>query len=93
MYCQHRYVQRCNEGGVTMTKFSEKAYKKMTEFLTNGGMYFIFGLGIIAIIFAIIGHYATVGFNIWAFLFFELPLYIFCCWALYKAFKMYKKNQ
>ena len=48
-------------------------------------------LGLNGIIFAIIGHYGTVGFNIKWFLFFELPLYLFCTWALYSGYKLYKK--
>ena len=51
---------------------------------------FVLTLGFIGIICAIIGHYGTMGFNWKWFVFFELPLYLFCSWALYKAYKLYK---
>lgn len=47
-------------------------------------------LAFFGILFAIVGHYGTLGFNIKWFLFFELPLYLFCTWALYNAYKLYK---
>jgi len=47
-------------------------------------------LAFFGITFAIVGHYGTIGFNIKWLLFFELPLYLFCTWALYKAYKLYK---
>ena len=50
----------------------------------------IFLIAILGIVMAIVGHYGTVGFNWKWFLFFELPLYLFCIWALYKAYKLYK---
>ena len=39
---------------------------------------------------AIIGHYGTMGFNWKWFIFFELPLYLFCTWALYRIYKLLK---
>lgn len=51
---------------------------------------FVLTLGFGGIICAIIGHYGTMGFNWKWFIFFELPLYLFCSWALYKAYKLYK---
>lgn len=47
-------------------------------------------LAFFGILFAIVGHYGTLGFNWKWFVFFELPLYLFCIWALYKAYKIYK---
>ena len=47
-------------------------------------------LAAVGIVFAIIGHYGTVGFNFWWFFFWDVPLYLFCIWALYKAYKLYK---
>lgn len=52
---------------------------------------FVLTLGFFGILFAIVGHYGTVGFNWKWFFFFELPLYVFCIWALYAAYKLYKK--
>jgi len=51
---------------------------------------FVLTLGFTGIICAMIGHYGTLGFNWKWFVFFELPLYLFCSWALYKAYKLYK---
>jgi len=51
---------------------------------------FVLTLAFFGITFAIVGHYGTIGFNIKWLLFFELPLYLFCTWALYKAYKLYK---
>jgi len=51
---------------------------------------FVLTLAFVGILFAIVGHYGTMGFNIKWFLFFELPLYLFCIWALYKTYKIYK---
>lgn len=52
---------------------------------------FVITLAIFGIGFAIVGHYGTMGFSWKWFLFFELPLYIFCIWALWSAYKLYKK--
>lgn len=54
---------------------------------------FVLTLGFFGIIFAIIGHYGTMGFNLKWFLFFELPLYLFCIWALYRSYKLYKMTK
>ena len=51
----------------------------------------VLSLGFFGILFAIIGHYGTIGFNLKWFLFFELPLYLFCAWALYSGYKLYNK--
>ncbi len=51
---------------------------------------FVITLFIIGISCAIIGHYGTMGFNWKWFIFFELPLYLFCGWALYKTYKLHK---
>ena len=50
----------------------------------------IFLIAIFGIVMAIVGHYGTVGFDWKWFLFFDLPLYLFCIWALYSAYKLYK---
>lgn len=61
----------------------------MSDFLTHGGMYLIFGLGIIAIVMQIIGFHAKTGFSWTTFLLLEVPLYSFCIWALWQAWKMF----
>lgn len=51
---------------------------------------FVLTLTFFGITFAIIGHYGTMGFNWKWFVFFEFPLYLFCAWALFKAYELYK---
>ena len=48
-------------------------------------------LAFFGILFAVVGHYLQMGFNWKWFLFFEFPLYLFCGWALYAAYKLYKR--
>ena len=50
-------------------------------------------LAIIGITCAVVGHYGTLGFDWKWFLFFELPLYLFCIWALHTAYKLYKMTK
>lgn len=66
--------------------------EKIHWFLTVGGWRTILLFAFISIIMAVVGHYGTMGFNWKWFLFFELPLYAFCGWALYKVFKLIKNN-
>ena len=63
----------------------EKVYN-----FVNNNLGFVFALAIVGIILAVVGHYGTCGFNIWWFLLFELPLYIFCGWAIYKVVQIFK---
>lgn len=64
----------------------EKVYN-----FVNNNLVLIFVLAGIGIVFAIIGHYGTMGFNWKWFLFFELPIYMFCGWAIYKTVRLFKK--
>lgn len=64
--------------------------KKKVEKKSEGGGYALFIIAVVAIVFAIIGFHGQHKFNIWWFIFFELPLYIFCGWALWKALKIYR---
>ena len=70
-------------------KFGEFLHKHFEDFTKP----FVLILVFFGIAFAIIGHYGTMGFNWKWFVFFELPLYLFCGWALYAAYKLYKKAQ
>ena len=76
-----------------MNKWIDKCagwfYRKFTTFLDRGGGYVIFILGCIAIAFAMIGFYMQMGFDWKWFIFLHLPLYIFCGWVLYSAYKLY----
>lgn len=71
-------------------KICDKLYVKFDDFMRNEGGYVLFLFAGIAIVFAIIGFHGTTSFDWGWFLFFEVPLYIFCGWALVKAFKMYR---
>ena len=73
-------------------KICDKLYVKFNDFLTNGGGYVIFLFALVAIIFAIVGFYGQNGFDWKWFVFFHLPLYIFCAWALWQAMKMYRST-
>lgn len=64
---------------------SDKIYKFVGNHLN-----LVFGLASAGIVFALIGHYGTCGFNWKWFLFFELPLYLFCAWALIKTAYVFK---
>lgn len=66
--------------------------EKIHWFLTDGGWRIILLFAFIAIAFAIIGYYGTHGFKLGWFLCLELPLYLFCGWALSKVFKLIKDN-
>ena len=62
---------------------------KKVAYIVENYMEFIFVLAALGIIFAVIGHYGTCGFNWKMFLFFELPLYLFLAWAIYASCQMY----
>lgn len=65
---------------------------KFTDFLGNGGGWVVFIVGVVAIVFAMIGFYGQHGFDWRWFVFFHLPLYIFCAWALYVTMRTYRKT-
>ena len=54
-------------------KFGEFLHKNFEDFTKP----FVLTLAFFGIVFAIIGHYGTMGFNWKLFVFFELPLYLF----------------
>lgn len=68
-------------------KFGEFLHKNFEDFTKP----FVLTLAFFGIVFAIIGHYGTIGFNWKLFVFFELPLYLFWGWALYATYKLYKR--
>jgi len=73
--------------------FSEKLYEKMNKFFQNGGMIAVFILAGFGIGASIFGHYGTLikkNAIDWRWVvFFDVPLYAFCAWALFSAIKMY----
>ena len=70
-------------------KFGEFLHKHFEDFTKP----FVLTLAFFGIAFAIIGHYGTMGFNWKWFVFFELPLYLFCGWTLYATYKLYKRSK
>lgn len=64
---------------------------KLHEFVGRGGWAVITLIAILGILAAIVSHYWKLGFNWQAFLCFEIPLYAFCGWALYNAYRMFKR--
>lgn len=75
-----------------MGEILNKIGEKIHWFLTDGGWRVIIVFAVVAIIMAVVGYYGTHGFNVWWFLCLELPLYLFCGWALSKVFKLIKNN-
>lgn len=55
----------------------------------NKNLQFIFAVALFGIVFAVIGHYGTMSFNLKWFLFFELPLYAFLIWAVCSVWRTY----
>lgn len=73
-------------------EFCERTEPKMTRFLNNGGMKIVFAIAFFGIFLAIVGHYGKDKFIWELFVFFELPLYAFLCWALFKVLRIWKNK-
>jgi membrane protein DedA with SNARE-associated domain len=74
------------------SKLINRTGQQLHKFISNGGWITILVIAFLGIFCAVVGHYGTMGFNWKWFLFFELPLYAFCGWALHKVFKLIKNN-
>ena len=70
-------------------KFGEFLHKHFEDFTKP----FVLSLAFFGILFAIVGHYGTMGVNWKWFVFFEFPLYLFCGWALCATYKLYKRSK
>ena len=68
-----------------------KAQRHFTNWIKDGGFITIYILAFFGIFCAMVGYYGTVGFDWARFIFMELPLYIFCGWALVMTFTMVKR--
>ena len=84
--------QKQNIMGEKIKNLLSNAGEQLHKFISNGGWISILVFAFFGILFAVVGHYGTMGFNWKWFLFFELPLYAFCGWALHKVFKLIKNN-
>ena len=83
---------------ITQILFS-KVMKKLFNIINNGVFKFckkyllgIIVLGFFGIFAAVTGHYGLMGFDPFAFFFFELPLYCILIYAMYKVFGSYFKS-
>lgn len=66
----------------------------VVSFINNGGWLTVLVLGFIGVVCAIVGYYGKVGFNWKCFLFLELPLYVFCGWAIWTGIiKLIRDNR
>jgi hypothetical protein len=74
-----------------MERYIKKFGRKLHKFITEGGWITILMLAFFGIASAIVSHYAIMGFNWKWFVFFEMPLYVFCGWAFYNVFKTIKQ--
>ena len=68
----------------------EAIWRKLHNFIKNGGWIDIIVIAFFGILSAVISHYSILGFNWKWFIFFEMPLYIFCGWVMYNIFKKIK---
>ena len=69
----------------------KKIGQLLHKFIHAGGWVTILGIAFFGILAAVISHYWSMGFDWKWFLFFEMPLYAFCIWALSTAFKTLNK--
>lgn len=76
-----------------MERYIIKFCRKLHKFITDGGWITILMIAFFGIASAIVSHYAIMGFNWKWFVFFEMPLYVFCGWAFYNVFKTIKQFQ
>ena len=76
-----------------MKRYIIKFGRKLHKFITDGGWITILMLAFFGIASAIVSHYSLMGFNWKWFVFFEMPLYVFCSWAFYNVFKTIKQFQ
>lgn len=74
-----------------MERYIKKFSRKLHKFITEGGWITILMFAFFGIASAIVSHYAIMGFNWKWFVFFEIPLYVFCGWAFYNVFKTIKQ--
>ena len=73
---------------ITLVKIlGEKLYN-----WTDKNLHFLIGIAVIGIVCSIIEHYGTMGFDLRWFLGFELPLYLFLLWAIFKIIGIFKNN-
>lgn len=68
----------------------EAIWRKLHNFIKNGGWITIMMIAFFGITSAVASHYAIMGFDLKWFIFFEMPLYIFCGWVMYIIYNKMK---
>lgn len=66
-------------------------WEKLHNFIKKRGLTAILIIAFLGILSAVVSHYSLMGFDWKWFVFFEMPLYGFCGWALYNVFKTIKR--
>lgn len=78
-------------------RFIKKIGRFLVDHFEDFTKYVVAALAGTGILCAIIGHYGQLitehSFSWGWFLLFDIPLYVFCGWALYKAYQMYKNTK
>lgn len=68
-----------------------KIGRYLSMWMESGGLITVCVLAALGILCAVVGYYGTVGFNWKMFLFAELPLYVFCTWAIVSMIRLVRK--
>jgi hypothetical protein len=69
----------------------EAIWRKLHNFIKNGAWITILMIAFLGILSAVISYYSILGFDWKWFIFFEMPLYVFCGWVFYNVFKTIKR--
>lgn len=83
-----KWLNRKYDGSPMMKKIGEAVYR-----FVNRNLWAVVAVAILGIVMAVVGHYGKMGFDWRWFLFFELPLYLFLGWAVWKTIGIYRKSK
>nr|DAW31207.1 MAG TPA: hypothetical protein [Caudoviricetes sp.] len=77
-----------------MNIYNKYIAEPIYKWINSGGWLHILALGLLGIVCTILAIYGRFGFNIWRFIFADIPLFGFCAWALYQCvYKTIKNNK
>ena len=72
----------------------KKIAKYVFDFINAGGWRCVLVLGFFGIVLSVIALYGKCGFDWFRFIFADIPLFLFCIWALYNGvYKIIKNNK